>query len=128
MKTMADLAAGEAELEHLPPTRARRHVRITDLFADEAGRLSRMSGEVARIRFDFSKALASVADRELLAIRARNAGFVDWRTRLFAGEMVNASEHRATAQVSERGSGASPAIVAARAAHANSINRTTSLC
>ncbi|WP_106640205.1 glucose-6-phosphate isomerase [Allosphingosinicella vermicomposti] len=92
--------------------------RLTDLFAAEPDRLSRLTVDEGGIRFDFSKthltqdvlsAFEALAD-EMQFDRARDA--------LFAGEKVNVTEGRAVEHSAERGHGAPESVERAQALHA----------
>ena len=88
-------------------------VALTDLFAAEPDRLARLTLDVAGLHFDFAKLAVDngvVADLAVLADAADLAG---WRAKLFAGAVVNPSEHRAATHVHERGSGTGPALTVA---------------
>jgi len=80
--------------------------RLTKLFADDEGRLARLSMDAAGLHFDWSK---THLDTDLLGkfvALADAAGFNDRRRALFAGDVVNVSEGRAATHVAERGQGA----------------------
>jgi glucose-6-phosphate isomerase len=92
--------------------------QLGDLFRDEPDRLSRLTVEVAGIRFDFSKTHLSSA---LVAAFERLAGAQDLagaRDALFAGKIVNPSEGRAAEHSAERGQGAPESVARAQALHA----------
>ncbi len=91
--------------------------KLTDLFAAEPDRLSRMVVEAAGLRFDWSK---THMDAGLLAGFAKVADAMDLagkRDALFAGEAVNASEGRAATHTAERGQGSPDAVATASALH-----------
>lgn len=73
---------------------AARQRRIDGLFALESDRLTALSLAAAGLEIDLSKQTWSQADRDLLLNLARAGGVVAARKRLFAGEIVNASEGR----------------------------------
>jgi glucose-6-phosphate isomerase len=78
---------------------------LPGLFAAEPDRLARMSFDIAGIHFDFSKLAAGAMVVDRLQALAAAAGFDAWREKLFAGAIVNPSEHRAATHVAERGTG-----------------------
>jgi glucose-6-phosphate isomerase len=83
---------------------------LTSLFAEEPDRVSRLSREVAGIYFDWSK---THLDRDLLdafLALAEERNFIGAREKLFAGDIVNATEKRAAEHIAERGSGAPDAV------------------
>nr|WP_295661204.1 glucose-6-phosphate isomerase [Polymorphobacter sp.] len=86
---------------------------LTALFAAEPARLETMVLDVGEICVDLSKQAASAETLAGLAALAKTAAFDDWRTRLFAGAVVNPSEGRAATHIAERGSGAAADVAAA---------------
>ena len=73
---------------------AARDRRIAGLFDAEPDRLNRLSLEAAGLRLDLSKQPWSLADVGVMLDLARASGLEAARTRLFAGDIVNASEGR----------------------------------
>jgi len=90
---MSDLAAAWGRLEAAAEDAANRS--ILSLFDAEPGRAQAMSLEAAGLFLDLSKQPWSAGDRALAVDLARAADVEAARARLFAGEEVNASEHRA---------------------------------
>ncbi len=90
---------------------------LTELFAADLDRVSRLTVDEGGIHFDFSKTHldAALIDAFIAALDAR--GFADARARLFAGDIVNLSERRAATHLAERGSGAAPDVDRAAAGH-----------
>ena len=80
--------------------------RLSELFAAEPDRLSRLSFEIAGLYFDWSKTHLDRGVIEQSLGRAEAMAFGAARDALFAGEVVNRSEGRAATHVAERGSGA----------------------
>lgn len=80
--------------------------RLDELFAAEPDRLSRLSFEVAKIYFDWSKTHLDRLAVEVGIVRAERIGFSEARDALFSGGIVNPSEERPATHVAERGSGA----------------------
>jgi glucose-6-phosphate isomerase len=68
--------------------------RIADLFAAEPDRLARLTLAAAGLELDLSKQPWSLADLDAALDLARAAGVEAARARLFAGDLVNASEGR----------------------------------
>ncbi len=85
---------------------------IAALFDAEPDRMARLARDVAGIRFDFAKQDVSAAELDALLAHARAAGFHAARDALFAGAVVNASEHRAATHWAERAHGPSAALAA----------------
>ncbi|HJQ16639.1 MAG TPA: glucose-6-phosphate isomerase [Allosphingosinicella sp.] len=90
---------------------------LAALFRTEPDRLSRLTVELAGIRFDFSKthldAAALAAFEELAGAR----GLAAARDALFAGKVVNLTEGRAAEHVAERGQGSPQSVKRARDLH-----------
>ena len=93
-------------------------IDLMSLFTTDPDRLARLSLEVAGIFFDFSKLAIDGPCLGPLLGHAEAQDLAGWRTRLFAGDIVNPSEGRAATHVAERGSGAEPDVTAAAAGHA----------
>ena len=83
---------------------------LTSLFTEEPDRLRRLSSTVAGIYFDWSKTHLDSGLLEAFSALAEEKGFADARERLFAGDIVNATEGRAAEHLAERGSGAPDAV------------------
>ena len=86
-------------------TRARDTPGIAELFQAEPGRLGALAHRVGPLRADFSKQRVSAGDLEALLELARARDVPGWRARLFAGEPINTSEHRAVLHTALRGVG-----------------------
>ena len=71
-----------------------RALRIADLFAD-AARVEKLTFRAPHLIADFSKQRIDDGALAALAALADAAGFDDWRAKLFAGDVVNATEGRA---------------------------------
>ena len=74
------------------------------------GRLDALSFDIAGIHFDFAKLAVDSAAVAALGALAAAADLTRARTRLFAGDVVNASERRAATHVHARGSGSGAAL------------------
>jgi glucose-6-phosphate isomerase len=79
--------------------------QLTELFAKEPDRLSRLSAEVAGIYFDWSKTHLDEGLLGSFAALADRQGFGQARDALFAGDIVNPTEGRPAEHLAERGSG-----------------------
>jgi len=89
---LSDIDAAWAALE--TAAAAARERRIDGLFAAEPDRLDRLTLAAAGLEIDLSKQPWSRADEATMLDLARAAGVEAARKRLFAGEVVNASEGR----------------------------------
>ena len=92
--------------------------KLTQLFADDAERVAKLSVDIAGIHFDFSKTHLDGAALAAFEDLAKSAGFAAKRDALFAGDAVNTSENRAVTHVAERGEGAEEDVARAGALHA----------
>jgi glucose-6-phosphate isomerase len=90
---------------------------LSELFAAEPDRLSRLVLEQAGIRFDFSKTHLSRDVIQAFLGLAEASGFAARREALFAGEIVNPTEGRAAEHAAERGEGAAESVACARRFH-----------
>lgn len=92
--------------------------KLTDLFAADADRLSRLSADVAGIHFDWSKTHLTPEAISAFATLAQQMDFTAKRDALFAGEVVNVTEGRAAEHTAERYEGAAESVARARSQHA----------
>ena len=83
---------------------------LTDLFAREPDRLTRLTHEVAGIYFDWSKTHLDQPLLDAFAALAEEMDFSPRRDALFAGEPVNTTEGRAATHPAERGHGDAEAV------------------
>ena len=65
------------------------------LFAEDAQRFERFSLRMDDMLLDYSKNLVTSETMELLFALARQADVAGWRERMFSGEKINCTEHRA---------------------------------
>src|SRR4051794_31243782 len=86
--------------------------RITPLFAADPGRAHKFSASFDDLTLDFSKSAIDAAVLDALFALAEAADLEGFRRRLFAGEMVNVTEHRAAMHMALR----SPADAGLKAA------------
>ena len=75
---------------------------IADLFAADAQRPQNFSAEAAGIHLDYSKQQADAHAVELLLALAQQQDLPGWIGRMFAGEAINQTEHRAAFHVALR--------------------------
>jgi glucose-6-phosphate isomerase len=79
-------------------------VHLRDLFRDDALRQQNFSLEIGNFYIDFSKHRVTQGTMRLLDELARTAELPSWRDKLFAGEQVNTTEHRAVLHTALRAS------------------------
>jgi glucose-6-phosphate isomerase len=76
--------------------------RISDLFAADPERASRMSLEFGELFLDYSRHLASPDSMRLLFALAEQSCVPDWIRRMFAGEPINDTENQPALHVALR--------------------------
>jgi glucose-6-phosphate isomerase len=95
--------------------------RLAELFADDPGRLDRLSARLelddGGIQFDWSKTHLDAAHLAAFAALAEACDFAGRRAALFAGDVVNPSEHRAAEHTAQRGLGRETSVEEAAALH-----------
>ena len=97
--------------------------RITTLFAASPDRARRFSASLDDLTLDFSKSAIDDTALDALFALAEAAGLERFRSRLFAGEPVNATEHRAAMHMALR----SPPGSGLRAALSGGVDAATDL-
>ena len=97
---MADLTTAWKALE--AAAAGARDRRIVDLFKAEPERLARTGVTAAGLELDLSKQPWSLADLDVALALAKAGDVEGARDRLFAGETMNASEHRAALHMALR--------------------------
>jgi glucose-6-phosphate isomerase len=88
-------------------------VHMTDLFAADPERFERLSLRLDDLLLDYSKNRITAETMELLVGLAKAADVEGWRTRMFAGQAINATEGRAVLHVALRNPGRRRAYVTA---------------
>ncbi|TDJ15244.1 MAG: glucose-6-phosphate isomerase [Gammaproteobacteria bacterium] len=83
-------------------------LHMRELFAGDPDRLQRFSLQACDLFLDYSKNRITADTMVLLAELARQCGVEAWRDRMFAGDMVNGSEHRAALHVALRAPAGQP--------------------
>jgi glucose-6-phosphate isomerase len=112
------IAAAWQTLEALP------RPRLTELFAaDGVARLASLSARLelpdgSGVLFDWSKTHLDAAHLAAFEALAEATGFAARREALFAGEVVNVTEHRAAEHTAQRGLGRETSVEEAAALHA----------
>ncbi len=89
-----------ARLRHLADRPGGR--AITPLFAADPGRAARYTAALDDLTLDFSKTAIDAPALDALFALAEAANLEDFRRRLFAGAMVNPTEHRAAMHMALR--------------------------
>jgi glucose-6-phosphate isomerase len=104
--------------ERLRAAAADQDATLTDLFAREPDRVSRLTIEESGIRFDFSKTHLTAPMVDAYAALSEEQGLKRAKEALFGGEIVNVTEGRAAEHTAERGSGAPESVARAQKYHA----------
>ena len=91
---------------------------LTELFAQDAGRLDRFGLDLAGMRFDFSKTHLTAEAVAAFEGIAKARDLAGKREALFAGAIVNTSENRPAGHTAERGEGNEEMVAKAAALHA----------
>jgi len=92
MSALTQSKAWQALLAHHA---ANRSLSMRRLFAEDAQRFERFSLRMDDMLLDYSKNLITSETMELLFALARQADVAGWRERMFSGEKINCTEHRA---------------------------------
>lgn len=87
---------------------------IADFFRADPGRFARFHVKLDGLLFDFSKHRLNATTIDLLVRLARAAGLEERRTALFAGEPINATEHRPALHMALRNLAGRPMFAAGR--------------
>ncbi|MDP1635749.1 MAG: glucose-6-phosphate isomerase, partial [Gallionellaceae bacterium] len=91
MSALTQSAAWQALLAH----RASASLSMRSLFADDARRFEHFTQRMDDLLLDYSKNLITEETMTLLRDLARQADVAGWRERMFNGEKINSTEHRA---------------------------------
>ena len=91
--------------------------RIMRLFAADPSRATRFTATLDDLTLDFSRTAIDDAALDALFALAASTGLDDFRRRLFAGEAVNVTEHRAAMHMALR----APASAGLRAVQGNGM-------
>src|SRR5204863_259490 len=92
--------------------------KLTQLFDADAGRLERLSLDVAGIHFDFSKTHLTAEMIAAFDALARASDLAGKREAMFGGAHVNVTEDRPVEHTAERGEGNPESVRRARGYHA----------
>jgi glucose-6-phosphate isomerase len=99
-QSLSNLQAGFSQLRALADRPNGR--RITPLFVADPERAARFTASFNDLSLDFSKSSIDEIALDALFAVAETAGLEDFRRRLFAGEPVNETEHRAAMHMALR--------------------------
>jgi glucose-6-phosphate isomerase len=89
-------------------------VRLRDLFAGEGDRCSRFALCLDDLLLDYAKNRVTDETMRLLRDLARQAELEAWRTRMFSGDTINTTEHRAVLHVALRNRSNRPILLDGR--------------
>lgn len=84
---------------------------LKDLFAADTERFAKFSIQLPNILFDYSKNLITQETQAALLALAKESGVEDWRSKMFAGEHINATEDRAVMHVALRDNSGKPIMI-----------------
>jgi glucose-6-phosphate isomerase len=108
MSALTESAAWQALLRHQT---SMRDVHMRNLFAEDPKRFERFSIQLGDILLDYSKNRVTDETLKLLFALARQANVESWRDRMFAGDKINGTEHRAVLHVALRNRSNRPILV-----------------
>ncbi len=108
MSALTESAAWQALLRHQT---SMRDVHMRNLFAEDPKRFERFSIQLGDILLDYSKNRVTDETLKLLFALARQASVESWRDRMFSGDKINGSEHRAVLHVALRNRSNRPILV-----------------
>ena len=91
MSTLTSSPAWQALVAHKTDFRS----TMRDLFARDAQRFTKMSHEACGVFVDYSKHRTTDETLQLLFALAKQADVTGWRDKMFSGDIINGSEHRA---------------------------------
>lgn len=86
-----------------------RHIK--ELFNEDGSRFAKFSIELPHLLFDYSKNLITGETKAALLALAEETGVAEWRSRMFAGEHINATEDRAVMHVALRDRSDNPILI-----------------
>jgi glucose-6-phosphate isomerase len=105
---LTDSAAWRALERHAEAMAA---VHLRDLFAGDGDRFARFSLRLDDLLLDYSKNRITEETLRLLLDLARQADLEGWRARMFAGDKINITEHRAVLHIALRNRANRPIMV-----------------
>ena len=108
MSALTRSPAWQALAAHQPSIAA---TSMRALFAGDPDRFARMSHEACGLFVDWSKHRVTDETQSLLLALARQQDVEGWRDRMFAGEKINGTEHRAVLHTALRNRSNRPVLV-----------------
>ena len=102
MSRLTDLKSWQALREH---AQTMQSYDLRRAFADDPGRFDRFTIEHEGLLLDYSKHLLTDLSMRLLLALAHERQLPAWIERMYAGEPINGTEHRAALHVALRGAG-----------------------
>jgi glucose-6-phosphate isomerase len=108
MSVLTDSPAWQALVRHQATM---RDVHMRTLFAEDPKRFDRFSIQLGDILVDYSKNRVTAETMSLLFALARQAKVEAWRDRMFSGDKINGTEHRAVLHVALRNRSNRPIVV-----------------
>lgn len=103
-----DLSSWKALAAHAQQLKTRH---IKDLFAEDDGRFSKFSIDLPSVLFDYSKNLITEETKAGLLALAKESDVEGWRSKMFSGEHINATEDRAVMHVALRDKSTKPIMI-----------------
>jgi glucose-6-phosphate isomerase len=88
-----------------------KQVHLKTLFKEDPARFDKFSIELPQFLFDYSKNLITEETKTGLLALAREAQVESWRSKMFAGEHINATEDRAVMHVALRDRSSNPIMI-----------------
>ncbi len=107
MSTLTSSPAWQALVAHKTAFRS----TMRELFAGDAQRFTKMSREACGVFVDYSKHRTTDETLQLLFALAKQADVAGWRDKMFAGDIINGSEHRAVLHTALRNRSNRPILV-----------------
>ncbi len=108
MASPSTLPSWQSLLKHVESVRP---MQMRDMFATDPARFSRFSLEACGLLLDYSKNRVTEETMRLLFNLAKERGVEAWRDRMFHGEPINSTEHRAVLHVALRNRSNRPILV-----------------
>jgi glucose-6-phosphate isomerase len=108
MSRLTDMPEWAALAEHYDEI---RDIHMRDLFDAEPDRFERFSLRLGDVLFDYSKNRISAETMQRLLALAESSDVEGWRRRMFAGEPINHTEHRAVLHTALRNLGDKPVLI-----------------
>jgi len=103
-----DLPSWKALTAHAQQLKSRH---IKELFAEDDNRFNKFAIELPQFLFDYSKNLITDETKAALLALANESDIEIWRSKMFAGEHINATEDRAVMHVALRDKSGNPIMI-----------------